>query len=277
MKLLRLLIIENDHEQVLALKELLDNTDIIPSFCKSPEDVTLIGREYEWDVVITSMVDSEGVRLVHNIKHHQPWAKVILHAEDIEKEFLKRFINYGVFAYVKKQYNYEELLAQISQAFLQVQVELQQKSLEEALMSRTAELQKLNQKMEQEISQRKIVEKELQKLSDAVNQTADGIVITNFQGKIEFVNPAFEKISGFLRHEVMGKTLSIVKSGIYDEKFYNFFWKEIHSGKVVRLSFKNRRKNGDLFDVDQTITPIKDDWGNITHFVSIWKEVGVQT
>ena len=119
----------------------------------------------------------------------------------------------------------------------------------------------------------KQIEGELQELRLAVQQTADAVVITDRNGVIRFVNPAFEKITGFSRAEALGQTQRIVKSGAHDQRYYEHLWRTILSGKPFRTTFLNKKKDGEHFYIDQTITPIKNAAGDVTHFVSTWKDV----
>jgi PAS domain S-box-containing protein len=110
-------------------------------------------------------------------------------------------------------------------------------------------------------------------LSRAMEQTADSIVITDREGLIEYVNPAFEATTGYSREEALGKTPRILKSGKHDSDFYKTLWKSILEGQPFRGTLVNRKKTGELYWAEQTITPIKDHIGNITHFVSVLKDV----
>jgi len=113
-----------------------------------------------------------------------------------------------------------------------------------------------------------LAEESLRKLSCAVEQSADTIFITNREGIIEYVNPAFEALSGYPKSEVIGQTPAILKSGQQAPALYRELWETIRSGDVYRGILVNRKKNGDLYYVDESISPIKDTAGNITHFVS---------
>lgn len=110
-------------------------------------------------------------------------------------------------------------------------------------------------------------------LSIAVEQTADNIVITDRNGIIEYVNPAFEQTTGYLRQDVLGKTPALLKSGKHQESFYKELWATILEGKTFRGAIINKKKNGELYCADQTITPLKNAAGEITHFVSVWKDI----
>jgi len=110
-------------------------------------------------------------------------------------------------------------------------------------------------------------------LSRAMEQTADSVVITDREGLIEYVNPAFEATTGYSREEALGKTPRILKSGRHDRDFYKMLWDRILEGQPFRGTLLNRKKTGELYWAEQTITPIKDHAGNITHFVSVLKDV----
>jgi len=113
-------------------------------------------------------------------------------------------------------------------------------------------------------------------LTNAVEQTADTIVITNRQGLVEYVNPAFEQTTGYTREEILGHTPAILKSGMHDHAFYVELWSAIISGKVFRATIANRKKNGEIYFAEQTITPMRDATGEITRFVSVTKDVTEQ-
>jgi len=113
----------------------------------------------------------------------------------------------------------------------------------------------------------------LKKLSNAVEQTADSVIITNKKGVIEYVNPAFETTTGYTREEALGQTPKILQSGQHDKAFYNSLWELILSGKTYRGTIINKKKSGQFYWSEQTITPMKDDAGNITNFVSVLKDI----
>ncbi len=114
---------------------------------------------------------------------------------------------------------------------------------------------------------------EMAKLSSAIEQTADSIMITDRHGVIEYVNPAFEEITGYSREEACGSSPSIIKSGRNEEKMYESLWETIMSGSVYRNVLINRRKDGVLYYEEKTISPLKDSNGKITHFISSGKDI----
>lgn len=123
-----------------------------------------------------------------------------------------------------------------------------------------------------ETGRRRALEK-VMLLSRAMEQTADSVVITDREGLIGYVNPAFEATTGYTREDAIGKTPRILKSGQHDSGFYRKLWDGILAGECFRDTLLNRKKTGETYWAEQTITPIKDQQGTITHFVSVLKDV----
>ena len=138
---------------------------------------------------------------------------------------------------------------------------------------RTAELVKANQALEEEIAERQRAHESLQKFSHVIEQTADSVLVTNRDGAIEYVNPAFELMTGYTRDEAVGQTPRLFSSGRQDARFFENLWTTILSGRVFRAIVTNRKKDGTLFDEDQTITPMRDGSGAITHFISTGRDI----
>lgn len=114
----------------------------------------------------------------------------------------------------------------------------------------------------------KKAQEEISKLSSAVEQTEDSILITNREWVIEYVNPAFEKLTGYMLAEAVGKKPSILKSGKMDPAVYEDLGRTLTEGKPYHCEFLNKKKNGQFYYEDKSIFPLKDARGNITHFVS---------
>ncbi|MFC1628708.1 SpoIIE family protein phosphatase [Gemmatimonadota bacterium] len=116
-------------------------------------------------------------------------------------------------------------------------------------------------------------EYEISRLSKAVEQTADSVVITDVNGLIEYVNPAFEITTGYSSDEVMGKKPGILKSGHHDQEFYQELWSTLRRAEPYRGSVLNKKKNGELYWSQQTITPMKNLEGEVTDFVSVARDI----
>lgn len=111
------------------------------------------------------------------------------------------------------------------------------------------------------------------RLATAVQHAGEGVVITNAEGIIEYINPAYEKISGYSMTEVRGHTPRIFKSDRQDPAFYKRLWKTIKAGEVWHSQITNRKKDGTFYDEMITISPIKDEKGDIVNFVTVRRDV----
>jgi len=127
--------------------------------------------------------------------------------------------------------------------------------------------------IKEDITEKKQTEEQINKLSQAVQQNPCSIIITNSQGKIEYVNPSFTKNTGYTLEEVFGRNPRILKSGEISSDKYKQLWDTIVSGMVWKGEFLNRKKDGSLFWEYGSISPIKDEKGEISHFVSIKEDI----
>lgn len=119
-----------------------------------------------------------------------------------------------------------------------------------------------------DITERKRQEAEIRKLQQAVEYAASGVAITDPQGVFEYVNPAFERMTGYTREEILGQTPRLLKSGKHPKEFYEDMWRTIESGKVWQGEIINRRKDGSLYYEFQTIAPVSAN-GRITHYAAV--------
>ncbi|MBZ0275501.1 MAG: PAS domain S-box protein [Anaerolineae bacterium] len=124
-----------------------------------------------------------------------------------------------------------------------------------------------------DITKRKQVEEEVRKLSRAVEQSANTVVITDTSGNIEYVNPKFTQITGYTPEEALGNNPRILKSGNMPPEMYKTLWKTITTGDEWRGEFHNRKKNGDLYWEAASISPIKDNAGKITHYLAVKEDI----
>ena len=124
-----------------------------------------------------------------------------------------------------------------------------------------------------DISARRRSEEVRRRLATAVEQAAESILMTDTQATITYVNPAFERTTGYSREEAVGLNARILKSGVHDEGFYRDLWCTITGGEVWRGRLRNRRKDGTLFEEEATISPIKDDSGKIVNYVAVKRDV----
>jgi nitrogen fixation negative regulator NifL len=124
-----------------------------------------------------------------------------------------------------------------------------------------------------DITERKRAERQLVLLTTALEAAANGIILVDKDGTILWANSAFTQMTGYTQGEIVGKNLRMLKSGEQDQEFYENLWDTILEGKVWRGELANRRKDGSLYYEDQTITPVFDQNGNITNFISIRQDI----
>lgn len=124
-----------------------------------------------------------------------------------------------------------------------------------------------------DITDRKTAEEQLHKLSIIPEQSPSSIVVTDIKGNIEYVNPKFSDLTGYSSDEVMGKNPRILKSGKTSQEEYAQLWETITSGAEWHGEFHNRKKSGELFWEAASISPIKDQDGNITNFIAIKEDI----
>jgi PAS domain S-box-containing protein len=117
------------------------------------------------------------------------------------------------------------------------------------------------------------LDKEHRRLSTAIEQTVDSVIITDTEGAIVYVNPAFEQVSGYSRDEVIGQSPRILKSGKQDAAFYEKLWKTISAGEVWHGRFVNKKKDGTFYTLDATITPVRGEDGAVVNYVALQRDV----
>ena len=123
------------------------------------------------------------------------------------------------------------------------------------------------------ITEQKNTEAKLRRLSTAIEQSPEAIMITDPEGVIEYVNPAFETTTGYKTEEAIGRNTGFLESGQHDEAFFAEMWETLRSGEVWKGQFINKRKDESLCTEESIISPVKNDAGMITHFVSVQRDI----
>lgn len=109
-------------------------------------------------------------------------------------------------------------------------------------------------------------------LATAIEEVAEAVLVTDCQGTIQYVNPAFERLTGYSSMEAVGKTPRILKSGKQDQAFYHRLWDTINSGRVWSGRFVNKRKGGDLYEEEAVIFPVCNASGAIANYVAVQRD-----
>ena len=125
----------------------------------------------------------------------------------------------------------------------------------------------------EDITERHQMELRLEKLSKAVEHSPASVVITDINGIIEYVNPKFTNLTGYTFEEVIGHNPRVLKSGVQSDEFYKEMWETIISGAEWRGEFHNRKKNNKLYWEFASISPMKNNKGDVTHFIAVKEDV----
>lgn len=124
-----------------------------------------------------------------------------------------------------------------------------------------------------DVTERRRLEEEHARLMAAVAQAAEAIFVTDRDGRIVYVSPAFERVTGWPAGEARGQTPRILKSGEHDAGFYEEMWRSLVAGEVFRGRLTNRRRDGSHYDADLSISPVRDAAGAIVNFVAVQRDV----
>jgi two-component system, cell cycle sensor histidine kinase and response regulator CckA len=244
---LRVLLVGSQEEDFFLIREILDrNRSALPAeldHAGSLEEAKAMLQRGAYGLVLFEHEtgDAGATKLLSEFLHTRGAIPFILLTEHADEKAVAEIIQAGAYDCMEKsQLNGANLVRTIRCA--------------------------LNLRSTQE--QQQIAEQSLRKLSCAVEQSGDTIFITNSEGIIEYVNPAFEALTGYSRQEVTGQTQGILKSALPLPVLYRELWETIRAGSVRRGIVVNRKKNGEAYYVDESISPIRDAAGCITHFVS---------
>ena len=145
--------------------------------------------------------------------------------------------------------------------------------LEETVRQSRCANDELSGIIEQLTADNEKLEEQLRILTVAVEQNPVSVVITDLQGRIEYVNPKFTRVTGYTLAEAQGNNPRVLKSGEQSNNFYSDLWQQIVSGGEWRGEFHNKRKDGSLYWESAIITPVKNDKGEITHFLAVKEDI----
>ena len=110
-------------------------------------------------------------------------------------------------------------------------------------------------------------------MAKIIQQIADNVMITDKEGVVLYVNSAFEKTTGYMKDEIIGQNPRILQSGEHGKAYYSRLWSTILTGNIFKAQTINKKRGGSLYTADQTISPIMNEAGEITHFVSVWRDI----
>jgi PAS domain S-box-containing protein len=247
----RLLLVEDNPGDARLLREMFKeqgshDTEVTHVESLAEAEKHLAAREFDIILLDLGLPDAEGLGAVRRARAAAPRVPLVVLTGLDDESLAVQALQEGAQDYlVKGQIESRGLLRALRYA-------IERKNMEEALF----------------------VEKERLRLqSAALEATADGVMITERDGSITWVNPAFSRITGFSAEEATGRKPSILRSGKHDDLLYGELWKTILGGQVWDGELTNMRKDGQLYLEAQTITPVRNTRGEISHFVSVKRDV----
>ncbi len=148
--------------------------------------------------------------------------------------------------------------------------------LERRVEERTAELRTAYQRLEVEIREHKEAEEGRTRLATAIEQGGDCVVVTDSRGVVQYVNPAFEKVSLYSREKITGRKFDVLRGGGEQDAFWEDMWHVLEAGNVWTGRLINRKKDGTSYEVERTMSPIRDGAGVITNYVAVERDMTEQ-
>jgi PAS domain S-box-containing protein len=124
-----------------------------------------------------------------------------------------------------------------------------------------------------DISKRKVIEDELRKLKEAIEQSPVSIIITDTKGRIEYANPKVRELTGYSEREIIGRNPRVLKSDHHSDEFYRDLWTTIKSGKQWKGEFLNKKKNGEFYWESAAISSLTGEDGSISHFIAVKEDI----
>lgn len=244
---LRVLLVGNKEEDFFLIREILQRSGKALAaeldHAHSPEEARFMLQQRDYGLVLFEYEteNTASAQMLSQLLHAGISVPFILLTENADEQAIAKIIGAGIWDSMEKtELSGTNLVRTIRSTLALHSVQVGQRSTEDSL----------------------------RKLSHAVEQSADAVMITNRQGVIEYVNPAFESLSGFSQQEAVGNTPRILKSGEQSPSIYQDMWQTILAGKSYCSILVNRRKNGQLYHVEASISPVRDASGAITHFIS---------
>ncbi|TAK63028.1 MAG: EAL domain-containing protein [Methylobacter sp.] len=245
---LRTLIVEDSEDDTLLLVDQLEMEGgrSVDWQRVDTEKALTEALQQHWDIVLSdyTMPHLSGMRALEVVRQHDLDLPFIFVSGTIGENTAVKAMKSGAQDYVMKG-NLSRLMPAVA------------RELEEAQQRR----------------QRRQAEQRVRKLSLVVEQAADSVLITDPNGLVEYVNPAFERMTGYGRDEIIGNKPSLLKSGRHDQAFYHAIWETVTKGEIFSGTLINRRKNGELFYEEKVIAPLKDEQGHVTHLVSTGRDI----
>jgi PAS domain S-box-containing protein len=273
---LRILIVDDTPVTLRLLRAQLEAEGYLVASASNGTEALKVLESEDVDVIISDilMPEMDGYRLCHEVRRSQRYQNLpfIFHtATYTSPSDEKLSASLGADRFLRKPVSIEDLLTAIRETvlvphrgpFVSMEPMDVLKSYSERLVSK---LEEKNVELTEAVNK-------IDLQTTALETAADAMLIADVKGTILWVNNAFVTMTGYGKEEAIGKTPRILKSGKHDAAFYREFWETIREGRVWRGEFTNRRKDGTLCYDEHTVTPMRGEDGEITHFVGVLHEI----
>ena len=265
----RILLVEDNPGDARLIQMALDEAGTgefaLTHAARMDQALALLSSEsFDGVLLDLSLPDSSGTETLTRVRSEAPGLPIIVLTGLDDENLGRQLIQQGAQDYLVKGETEPKLLVR------SLRYSAKRKHMEAELRRANAELDNRVAERTRELERANI---ELRQLSQAVEQSPASILITDTEGDITYVNPAFTHVSGYTREEVIGNNPRILKSGRTAPEVYEELWQTITSGREWRGELENKKRNGELLWEMTSISPIKAPDGTITHFLGIKEDV----
>ncbi len=256
---MQILLVEDNDIQLKLITDFLKETEFTVHAAKNAFEAWQTANRIQPDIILLDimMPGMSGIELCKKLKETFKLRDIpIIFLTALgNKDDIISGLKAGAADYILKPFDQEELIARIN-------VHYELKVSKDIIIEQ-------NKKLQLELEKRRIAEENFRLFFHAVNSSPASVIITDFEGHIEYINPAVIQLTGYQLNEIQGKKNNIFKSGYHDVDFYQELWNTIKSGQQWAGEFCNKKKNSDLFWEYSTIAPLRNENGDFTHIVAV--------
>ncbi|MBI2472920.1 MAG: EAL domain-containing protein [Planctomycetes bacterium] len=280
---IKILLIEDNPGDVRLIQEMLKESGAVRHEL-SHADCLSSGMQYlaksEYDVLLLDLglPESQGLSTLNKILSLSLKLPIVVLTGHTDEMSGVMAVQNGIQDYLVKGRLDSNLLAHsiryaIERKKLENELVRSNEFLEQRVSERTFTLERTNKRLQLNIEELRQTRERIELLFHAIEQSTSVVIITDDKGAIEYVNPKFTQLTGYMPEEVIGKNPRILKSGKTPPEEYKRLWAVITSGGEWKGEFRNRKKNGECYWEHAAISSIRDSEGLITHFLAIKEDI----
>ncbi|MCR4319266.1 MAG: EAL domain-containing protein [Candidatus Brocadiaceae bacterium] len=266
-------VVEKLEEKVKELEKVIaENKQMEDSLQKSEASLANAQRiarlgNWEWNIVTNELRWSDEIYRIFGLTPQEfdaTYEAFLNSVHPDDREFVKKSVNDALYERMPYSIDHRIVLPDGSERTAHEQAEV--------VFDSTGKAIQMNGTV-QDVTERKRAEEEIKRLFTAIDQSINNVFITDVKGRIEYVNSTFEQVTGYAKEEAIGQNPRILASGETTHAEYEEFWRTILAGKTWRGIFKNKKKNGHYYWGNGLITPIRNEKGQITHFLAVQEDI----